>query len=220
MKTEGAIRHKLKQVRFRYLKQCIEAALERRPENCTHNGATEGVPASDTVRVCFAQIDVPGRKVVLCDERFGGCARAEACPSFTSRHDKANVKEEFYAELEWMSFPEIAYNYPDMAALLWVIADEGLEVPPPDPHEFDLSDQPVGSGIIAVGLTEHPATASTDPVITGATTSSDEPHGTPDTGDLFATAAASGAFGYRGLPPEPPAKSPSWIDRILGRVSS
>ena len=219
MKTEGAVRHKLKQVRFRYLKQCIEAALERRPENCTHNGATEGVVASDTVRVCFAQIDVPGRKVVLCDERFGGCARAEACPSFTSRHDKANVKEEFYAELEGLSFPEIAYNYPDMAALLWVIADEGLAVPTPDPHEFDLSDQPVGSGIIAEGLTEHPVTASTDTGTTDSTYNG-EPHGTTDIGDLYAAAAASGALGYRGLPPEPPAKSPSWIDRILGRVSS
>jgi hypothetical protein len=218
VKTEGAIRHKLKQVRFRYLKQCIEAALERRPENCAHNGATEGMVASDTVRVCFAQIDVPGRKVVLCDERFGGCARAEACPSFTPRHVKADLKEGFYAELEGLSFPEIAYNYPDMAALLWVIADEGLEVPTPDPHEFDLHET-VGTGIIAMDGSEHAVTASPDTGTTAATTPSDEPHATPDLGHLFASAAASGAFGYREPEPELPAKSPSWIDRILGRVS-
>lgn len=200
MKTEGAIRQKLKQVRFRYLKQRIEAALDRRPENCTHNGSLEGVVASDTVRVCFAQVDVQGRKIVLCDERFGGCARSESCSLFTSRQSKADVKAEFYAELEGMSFPEIAYNYPDMAALLWVIADEGLEVPKPDPHEFDLSDAPVGSGIVADGVSEHPSTA------------------TPDVGPMLAAAAAEGAFGY----PDTGAstKPPSWIDRILGRVPS
>lgn len=200
MKTEGAIRHKLKQVRFRYLKQRIEAALDRRPENCAHNGSLEGAVASDTVRVCFAQIDVPARKVVLCDERFGGCARAEGCSLFDARQSKADVKFEFYSELEGMSFPEIAYNYPDMAALLWVLADEGLEVPKPDSHEFDLSDAPVGSGIIAEGVSEHPVTD------------------TPDMGAVLASAAAAGAFGYRDA--ELPSKSPSWIDRILGRVPS
>ena len=200
MKTEGAIRHKLKQVRFRYLKQRIEGALERRPDNCVHNGSLEGVVASDTVRVCFAQVDIPGRKVVLCDERFGGCARADSCALFAARQSKADVKAEFYAEIEGMSFPEIAYNYPDMAALLWVLADEGLEVPTPDPHEFDLSDSPVGSGIIADGVSEHPSTA------------------TPDVGSMLAAAAEEGAFGYR--EPSLPAKPPSWIDRILGRVPS
>lgn len=119
---------------------------------------------------------------------------------FDARQSKADVKFEFYSELDGMSFPEIAYNYPDMAALLWVIADEGLEVPKPDPHEFDLSDAPVGSGIIAEGVSEHPVTD------------------TPDMGAVLASAAAAGAFGYRDA--ELPSKSPSWIDRILGRVPS
>lgn len=214
MKTEGAIRHKLKQVRFRYLKQRIEGSLERRPENCSNNGALEGVVASDTVRVCFAQVDVVGRKVVLCDERFGGCARAEACSMFAPRADKAAVKAEFYTELEGMSFPEIAYNYPDMAALLWVLADEGLEVPTPDPHEFDLSDHPVGTGIIAEGVSEHPVTA-----VTGEPTGASFGDATA-VGYALATAASNGAFGYREAQPEPPAKPPSWIDRLMGRVPS
>jgi hypothetical protein len=106
-----------------------------------------------------------------------------------------------------MSFPELAYNYPDMAALLWVLADEGLEVPPPDPHEFDLPDT-VGSGTI----TEDPAPG------TGITAATTEPS-TPDAGFLIATTAVSGAFGYRDTNPEPP-KPPSWIDRLLGRVPS
>jgi hypothetical protein len=140
VKTENAIRHKLKQVRFRYLKQRIEAALKRRPENCLHNELLEGFAVSDTVRVCFAQTDFSTRKVVVCDARFGGCARSEACSLYESRQNKAEIKSEFYAELEKMTFPELAFNYPDMAALLWVLADEGLEVPTPDPHEFDLPE--------------------------------------------------------------------------------
>ena len=215
MKSEGAIRHKLKQVRFRYLKKRIEESLDKRPENCTNNGVLDMGMASP-IRACFAQMDIPGRHGIVCDERFGGCARAEACNQFAGRHDKVEVKGAFYAELEGMSFPEIAYSYPDMAALLWVLADEGLDVPKPDPHEFDLSDVPVGSGIIAMGVSEHPVTASTDTGTT-ASTYNGEPHGTTDIGNILATAAASGAFGYR--EPEDPAKPPSWIDRILGRVS-
>ena len=141
MKTEGAIRQKLKQVRFRYLKGLIEDALARRPNNCFHNGPLEG---ADSVRVCFDQVDVPGRKIVICDDRIGGCDRTASCAQFRPKNDKTLIKSTFYAELEEMSFPEIAFNYPDMAALLWVLADEGLEIQNPDPHEFDLPDsQPV-----------------------------------------------------------------------------
>lgn len=135
MKSEGAIRHKIKQVRFRYLKRAIEENLARRPENCTHNSPIDG-----SVRICFAQLDVGARSGVVCDERFDGCGRAATCPMFAAARTKDEIKAGFYRDLDTMTFPEIAYNYPDMAALLWVLADEGLSVPPPDPHEFDLSD--------------------------------------------------------------------------------
>jgi len=200
VKSEGAIRHKIKQVRFRYLKRSIEESLVQRPENCGHNAPIDG-SGDEPVRICFAQIDHVARRGVVCDERFGGCDRAASCSLFTPARTKDTVKAEFYRDLDAMSFPEIAYNYPDMAALLWVLADEGLDVPPPDPHEFDLHET-VGTGIIG----EHPVTASTDTGITAAT-SSDEPPAITDAG-------------YRDPQPESSAKAPSWIDRLMGRVPS
>lgn len=135
MRSEGAIRHKLKQVRFRYLKRKIESVLGHRPENCAHNVAFNA--GDDVVRVCVVQIDVAGRRGVVCDERFGGCARAANCPTFTPARSKDQVRSEFYADLMRMTLPEIAYNYPDMAALLWVLSDDGVDTQALNPHEFD-----------------------------------------------------------------------------------
>lgn len=188
MKSEGTIRHKLKQVRFRYLKRRIEESLDVRPENCAHNGVMDG---PDNIRACFLQLDVPGRRGVVCDERFGGCARAAACPHFTQRNDKSGVKAAFYADLEAMSFPEIAYNYPDMAALLWVLADDGLEIPHLDPNEFDLSDPPPTAAV------SPPVPEVVTPEVVYEPTPEPEP-----------------------TVPELPVRSPSWIDRLLGRVPS
>lgn len=146
MKTESAVRHKLKQVRFRYLKRRLEQSLVRSPENCVHNGALDG---ADGVRVCFAQMDLASKHGFVCDSRFQGCVRAPTCPKFALRQDKTEVKTEFYAELEQMSFPEIAFNYPDMAALLWVLSNDGLEAGPLDPTEFDL-DRPTEPAPVVV----------------------------------------------------------------------
>lgn len=196
MKSEGAIRHKLKQVRFRYLKRRIEGSLDRRPENCTHNGVMDG---SDAIRACFLQVDVTGRRGVVCDERFGGCARAGSCPHFALRHDKNSVKSEFYTDLDAMSFPEIAYNYPDMAALLWVLADEGLDVPRPDPNEFDLSE-PTTPPDPGVASTPAPEPSPITPEVVYDPTPEPTPTREPD--------------------PDLPVRSPTWIDRLLGRVPS
>jgi len=205
LKSEGAIRHKIKQVRFRYLKRAIEESLVKRPENCVHNAPIEG-SGDEPVRICFAQIDHVARRGVVCDARFGGCERAASCSLFTPARTKDAVKSEFYGDLESMSFPEIAYNYPDMAALLWVLADDGLDVPPPDPHEFDLHET-VGTGIIG----EHPVTASPDTGVTAATPS-DEPFMPSDDVPTEVPSTL--------VPFDAPAKAPSWIDRLMGRVPS
>ena len=135
MKSEGTIRHKLKQVRFRHLKRKIESVLGHRPENCAHNIPFDA--GDDVVRVCAVQIDITDRRGVVCDERFGGCARAAKCPPFTPARSKDQVRSEFYADLVGMTLPEIAYNYPDMAALLWVLSDDDVDTQAFDPHEFD-----------------------------------------------------------------------------------
>lgn len=218
MKSEGAIRHKLRQVRFRYLKQRISAAMARRPTNCIHNGVVDTKPES--VRICFNQIDIPNRKVVVCDDRFDGCARAETCAAFALKNTKAAVKTEFYAELEGMTFPEIAYHYPDMAALLWVLAEENLAVPKPDPHEFDLSDQPVEAGVASTApsspstMTQNEAPVLT---VTSLVETNPSPVGPPIDEGIEGWTSPAHAL-VRVEEDTPPSPKPfSWIDRMLGR---
>lgn len=140
MQTEGAIRHKLKQVRFRYLKRRLETGLAASPGNCAHNVGFS-TPGHEDIRVCGHGMGQPGWQGSICDERFGGCARAETCSLFQSRQSKDEIKDAFYAELSGMSLPEIAYNFPDMAALLWVLAPEAAG--PVDSNEFDGLHQSV-----------------------------------------------------------------------------
>ena len=168
MRSDGAIRHKLKQVRFRYLKRKLEAGLKCRPENCAHNVGFDA--GDDVVRVCAVQLDPIGRQGVVCDERFGGCARAAHCPTFTPARTKDQVRAEFYADLMRMTLPEIAYNYPDMAALLWVLSDDGVDTQTFDPHEFDFdmgqdAPPPVAAEPVAPPVAAEPAPASEGRVV-------------------------------------------------------
>jgi len=132
------------------------------PSNCQHN-VPFGVPGTtDEVRVCSVGSDKPGWRGTVCDERYNGCARASSCGLFTLKANKYEVKDAFYAELEGMTFPEIAYHFPDMAALLWVLSEDGHSTSVPDANEFDLSDvsvpTPIEVPVASVEVTEAPIT--------------------------------------------------------------
>ena len=134
MKTEGAIRNKIKQIRFRYLKQVMAESLERKPENCKHNDLCHSLSDNKTFRVCG--LPPSGQTQLICDARYNGGNRAPNCTSFTPLKSKEDIKAEFTENLNNMSFPEIAYNYPDMAALLWVLSDDtsSVVVVEPEPN--------------------------------------------------------------------------------------
>ena len=193
MKTEGAVRHKLKQVRFRYLKRRLEQSLVRSSENCVHNGALDG---ADGVRVCFVQMDLASKQGFVCDSRFQGCARAPTCPKFALRQDKSEVKAEFYGELEQMNFPEIAFNYPDMAALLWVLSNDGLEADPLDPTEFDLDRPPEPAPVVVKETAPATVEVLVEEVI----------------GEVL-----EGEVTKEALPERYDSSSKTWVDRILAR---
>lgn len=119
MRSESDIRKKLAQARFRHLKKQVRTSISRRPQNCVHNrklgdGSTPERPA---IGVCMLNADCPDG---VCDDAFGGRVRAAGCPSFTPPDPDA-VKMDFEDFLSDAPAGEIAYLFPDMAALLWVL---------------------------------------------------------------------------------------------------
>lgn len=122
MKSESATRHKLKQVRFRHLKKRLAAALKERPENCAHNHSFKHPLTNGTLTgMCLCPEQEGDR---LCDPDWGGMEKAKSCPLFQPQQTKDEVKDDFNAELIEMSFAQIAYSYPDLAALMWVLGEE------------------------------------------------------------------------------------------------
>lgn len=125
MREFGAVKHKLKQVRFRHLKRLIEDGLSLTPKNCAHNRmfhhpnvtAHGGPPVG--ICVCPAQ-----EGDVLCDVAWGGEERARMCPLFESAGNKDSIKQEFNEFLATADLAVIAKEYPDLAALMWVLQEE------------------------------------------------------------------------------------------------
>lgn len=140
MKSSGAVRHKLTQVRFRHLKKKLEAGLRPTPENCKFNA--RGL--ENSFNFCLYGAGNPETWVAtLCDVQVDGGARARSCTLFCPRRDKDQIKDEFNKDLGEMGFPEIASQYPDMAALIWVLDDEDIqEVQLPSPvYQDGLDDR-------------------------------------------------------------------------------
>lgn len=145
MRSEGAIRHKLKQVKFRHLKARLQETLGRRPTNCQFNGSPPGAQ----LRVCMYGCHEPSKwQAVVCDERQDGLEQASTCPYFQPVSTKEAVKADFHRELGGMTLPQIAYHYPDLAALLWVLGEETAGQDDLD-VEVDL-DTPTSSAVPVV----------------------------------------------------------------------
>jgi hypothetical protein len=117
VKTEGQIRHKLAQARFRHLQRETRTGLSQRPENCSHNGVVNG--PSVRVRLCLLPTDRGDH--LVCDELHGGLDRAQRCPYFECKHSKTSLRDAFVKFLQTADRAQVAERYPDMAALLWAL---------------------------------------------------------------------------------------------------
>lgn len=122
MKSEGQIRHKLQQVTYRHLQRGIRTALSRRPENCAHNGCVR-LPTGD-VRFCSMKFTEDNTNIP-CDEAFGGLDQAAKCWDFKCGNTKEEVKGDLTTFLKTSDVPTIAARYPDVAALLWTLDEDG-----------------------------------------------------------------------------------------------
>jgi len=122
MKSEAQIKHKLSQVRFRHLKREVRNGLSRKSSNCIHNGVLEG--PGRPVGVCLLGSEDPKSwDGGVCDDSGD---RAGSCPSFSCRNSKEKLKQDFNDFLRDSDIAHVAAEYPDIAALLWVLAPESV----------------------------------------------------------------------------------------------
>lgn len=137
MKSEAAVRRKLRQVLFRHLKQELALRLQKKPQTCRHNGKpkTLSVP-----RLCLLGAShASSWQGKVCDEDHGGAEIARACPFWVPLQTKEEIKEEFRT-LVTRNRAQVAARFPDAAALMWVLEEDfgpdlGAEDPPEEVGE-------------------------------------------------------------------------------------
>lgn len=140
MKTEGKVKQKVKQVVFRHRKNFVVQGLARRPGNCRHN-RTVHLPVHmanrATLGVCGYCHEEGESLDVVCDSTMGGDTQAADCPYFSPAKTAKELKEEFNAKLGLdgtaVRIGYIAKEYPDVAALMWVLGgnqNANTEAPP------------------------------------------------------------------------------------------
>lgn len=128
MQNESQIRQKFKQAAFRHRKRLLEESLEVCSANCQFSCRPvlgNGLPASDLPRICTYVDDRLDNTGLICDDLVG--VKASECPYYAPLVNSEAVKESFK---NLMSGPrgDLAREYPDLAALSWVL-DESPEIP-------------------------------------------------------------------------------------------
>jgi len=128
MKEEAAIRQKLKQVLLRHLQKRLREVFRRRPRTCLHNHSFDLGRPGDEVGMCFFILNGKPRGIP-CDERIEGhgVEQAKRCPYWEPRRGKEDVRAEFRSTLESGNLGVIAAEFPDTAALMWVL-EEGPDI--------------------------------------------------------------------------------------------
>jgi len=129
MRTQGQVKQQLRQVIYRHLQKKLRALFKKKPITCGHN---RKVPLVDGghVRLCgFLHPNLGIPRHVPCDDRISGCTEmARECPMWGPRQPKADVKAQYHALIQSSDRGRIAAEYPDIAALMWVL-DDPADIP-------------------------------------------------------------------------------------------
>lgn len=157
MKTEGRIRHQLRQIFFRYRKAFLQQWLSPSATSCAHNTSLSLFGKSLGACSLGAGSDAWNR--VVCDDHV--CPTVpKNCPYFQAKHTPEFLKEQFRLHLQDLiskaraGFPgHLANLYPDVAALQWVLSTDGWGDLPLTEDDDDTSassgspEQDQGEGI-------------------------------------------------------------------------
>jgi len=137
MKSEGAIKHKLKQVRHRLTQKAVRNARSHKPCNCKHSGMVRGSASDELFYVCLLHANKPKEwDGTICDPSIPA-----KCPFFMPFKTKEEVEAEVWEILSSGDMGKIASHYPDAAALLWVLS--GTDIDPPEepfPDIFEVGE--------------------------------------------------------------------------------
>jgi len=121
MRSEGQVKHQLQQVLYRHLQKRLRANFKLRPGTCLYNQPVLG-SSGFSVDVCHYQ-ETAG---TVCDVRIDPM-RAKACPHWEPHQGKEAIRAEFRDLIESGERGRIAVEYPDVAALLWVLNESPQE---------------------------------------------------------------------------------------------
>jgi hypothetical protein len=136
MKSEGKIKHKLKQVKHRITQKEMRKATSKKPCNCKHSGVVRGSASEPLFHVCLMDSDKPDEwEGMICDASV-----PNTCPFFQPRKSKGEVQAEVDELLNSGDMGIIASKYPDIAALLWVLA--GVDINSEERNEDDEPSDP------------------------------------------------------------------------------
>jgi len=132
MRTEGQIRHKFKQAKFRHYQRRAKVAFKRVPCNCkfnrsfvSDNGKTVGVCNYATMcEVTQAALGMSWQVVICDDDMPEGKAQAKICPMFQPDQSTQDIKDGIDEILEDQPLNIVAEHFPDLVALLWALGEE------------------------------------------------------------------------------------------------
>jgi hypothetical protein len=124
MRKQGAVKHKLKQVKHRLKQKAVRNGLSKKPCNCKNSGLVRGACSEPLFHVCLLDADSPREwEGTICDPSV-----PNTCPFFSTYKTKEVIEEEFEKEFDELiqegDMGKIASKYPDVAALLWVLSKE------------------------------------------------------------------------------------------------
>jgi len=124
MKREGQIRQQYKQVKYRIRKKLLDKNMRVEPSNCCFHAPVSVEKSSGVVLCAYKEMaEDADWDVVVCD-----VDQARQCDRFAPEATPDEIKsrfERFLAAAETsgnaQAIGTLAYHYPDLAALLWVL---------------------------------------------------------------------------------------------------
>ena len=116
------VKQKLKQVKFRHLKEYLSENLKEDPRNCAHNEIT----TSPTGEVGTCAYDGSSFFGNICDVSFNKDMSRD-CGLFCPTKSKELLKKEFFEFIDNSSLGEVAKEFPDVTALIWVLTTLGAD---------------------------------------------------------------------------------------------
>lgn len=129
VRSPSQVRQQLKQVLFRHLQREIRDNFRKTPESCYHNHLTSIAGSPERIGICRYEGNVKENtpRGKACDSRVAGCqVMARACRFREPFRTTAEIKDIFQKLMNSQDRGKIASQYPDVAALMWVL--DGVDV--------------------------------------------------------------------------------------------